>query len=361
MKKRVTATLLAAAMVLGLTGCGGSGGETKEVEVKTEAPAAGESSGQAADAGAGETKEKAKVIICGTNGPGDTQSMAHQKLAEELNKLGDWEATAMVSSEMGSTDDVLEQAMAGAGVIAATDPARIASYVPEIGILMMPYLFDSYDQIDNLMDTELYKTWSEDLSAQGLELLTNNCITGFRMMVTNQEVKEPADLSGLKIRTMGSPIAVNSVNAMGAIATSMAQSDAYNAIETGVVDGGEWQVPTIYSLRMYEVCDQISLTKHFLLTGSIVCGSGWYNSLTERQQKELKETAIRVYGETKESVVEFEEKYLAEMQEMGVTVTEPDLEAFRQATEPLYSDMATTGGVDFVALRDELYAQMGIE
>ncbi|MGN0986329.1 MAG: C4-dicarboxylate TRAP transporter substrate-binding protein, partial [Otoolea sp.] len=304
---------------------------------------------------------KAQVIICGTNGPGDTQSMAHEKFAEELNKLGDWEATAMVSSEMGSTDDVLEQAMAGAGVIAATDPARLASYVPEFGILMMPYMFDSYDQLDVLLDTPLYAEWSEKLEQQGLQLLTNNCITGFRNYVTKKEVMKPADLDGLKIRTMGSPIAVNSVNAMGAIATSMAQSDAYNAIETGVVDGGEWQIPTIYSLRMYEVCDHISLTKHFLLTGSIVCGSSWYNNLTERQQQELKETAIKVYGETKEMVQEYEEKYMAEMQEKGMTVDEPDLDAFREATDYLYSDDATTGGVDFVSLREELYSQMGIE
>lgn len=367
MKRKITAVSLALALTLGLAGCSSSGSKSESAEpAATEAVAGAEAEAEGAesqDAGseAEGDVEKAKVIICGTNGPGDTQSMAHEKFAEELNKLGDWDATAMVSSEMGSTDDVLEQALSGAGVIAATDPARLASYVPEFGILMMPYLFDSYDQMDALLDTPLYAEWSEKLEGQGLQLLTNNCITGFRMFVTNKEVKKPADLNGLKIRTMGTPISVNSVNAMGAIGISMNQSDAYNAIETGVVDGGEWQIPTIYSLRMFEVCDHISLTKHFLLTGSIVCGDGWYNSLTERQQKELKETAIKVYGETKQNVMEYEEKYLAEMQEMGVTVDEPDLDAFREATEYLYSDDATTGGVDFVALREELYSQMGIQ
>ena len=60
-------------------------------------------------------------------------------------------------------------------------------------------------------------------------------------------------------------------------------------------------------------------------------------------------------------VIEYEDKYLAEMEEMGVKITEPDIDAFREATAHLYSDDATTGGVDFLALRDELYAQMGIE
>ena len=203
-------------------------------------------------------------------------------------------------------------------------------------------------------------TSSGELKDQGLVLLTNNCITGFRQYVTNKAINEPSDLNGLKIRTMGSKIAVNSINAMGAIATALNQSEAYNAIETGVVDGGEWQIPTIYSLRMYEVCDHISLTKHFLLTGSIVCGSAWFDTLSEQQQTELTETAIKAYGETKAMVQEYEAKYLEEMQANGVTVVEPDLDAFREATAYLYSDMDTTGGEDFLALRDELYAQMGI-
>ena len=72
------------------------------------------------------------------------------------------------------------------------------------------------------------------------------------------------------------------------------------------------------------------------------------------------EHLIKAYGETKAMVQEYEAKYLEEMQANGVTVVEPDLDAFREATAYLYSDMDTTGGEDFLALRDELYAQMGI-
>jgi len=301
------------------------------------------------------------IIITGTNGKGDTQSIAHENFAEALNATGNFEAVAMVSSEMGSTDDVLEQALAGAGVVAATDPARLASYVPEFGILMMPYMFDSYDEIDTLLETELYAQWKQALYDKGLILLTNNGITGFRNYVTNKEIVKPEDLAGLKIRTMGSAIAVNSVNAMGAIATALNQAEAYNAIQTKVVDGGEWQIPTIYSLRMYEVCKNISRTNHFLLTCSVVCGRAWYDTLTEEQQQQLEELAVQEYGKTKEMVIEYENKYLEEMEAMGVKVTEPDIDAFREATAFLYEDPATTGGVDFLALRDELYAQMGIE
>lgn len=67
-------------------------------------------------------EEKTKVIIAGTNGVGDTQSMAHEELARRLNEMGGWDAVAMVSGEMGGTDDAMEQGMNGVGILVASDP-----------------------------------------------------------------------------------------------------------------------------------------------------------------------------------------------------------------------------------------------
>jgi TRAP-type C4-dicarboxylate transport system substrate-binding protein len=308
------------------------------------------------------SKPLTKLTICGTNGVGDTQSMAHEEFAKRLNALGGWDAGAKVSSELGSTDDVTEQALDGSPVVAATDPSRLASYVPEFGILMMPYLLSDYSQLDNLMETALYKGWVQKLRDNGLVLLTNNCLTGWRDWVTNKPIKKPADLNGLKIRTMGNPIAINSVKAMGAIATPMNQNECYNAITTKVIDGGEWQLPTVYSSKFYEVCKNISLSQHFLLTGSIVTGAKWFNSLSAEQQKQLSETAVKTYKDNQAFVREYEKKYLDEMRtKYGVTVEEnPDRAAFKAATAYLYADKATTGGADFEALRTELYKQLGI-
>ena len=301
-----------------------------------------------------------EIIITGTNGPGDTQSMGHEEWARRLNEMGGWNAKALVSSEMGNTDDVLEAGMLGEPVTAASDPSRLAAYAPGIGILMMPYLLDSYDQLDGLMETELYKQWESELREKGVVLLTANGLTGWRNWVTNKKIETPADLDGLKIRTMGNPIAINSVNAMGAVATPMAQSEAYNAIQTKVIDGGEWQVPTIYSSKFYEVCTDISLSQHFLLTCDVVCGAAWFDTLSAEQQEELKTSCVQNYKDNQALVIEFEAKYLEEMAEAGVEITIPDRDAFRAASAHLYADAETTGGVDYEALRTELYKQLGV-
>ena len=300
-----------------------------------------------------------EIIITGTNGPGDTQSMAHEEWARRLNEMGGWNAKALVSSEMGNTDDVLEAGMLGEPVTAATDPSRLAAYVPEMGILMMPYMFESYSQLDKLMETELYKEWEAKLYDKGIVLLTANGLTGWRNWVSNKVIEKPEDLKGVKIRTMGNPIAVNSVNAMGATATALAQSECYNAIETKVIDGGEWQIPTIYSSKFYEVCKHISTSQHFLLTCDITCGVMWYDMLSAEQQEQLKTSCVQNYKDNQAVVIEYEQKYMDEMIAAGVTVTEPDREAFKAATAHLYADPETTGGVDYEALRVELLKQLG--
>jgi TRAP-type C4-dicarboxylate transport system substrate-binding protein len=149
---------------------------------------------------------------------------------------------------------------------------------------------------------------------------------------------------------------------MGAIATPMNQNEAYNAMATRVIDGGEWQLPTIYSSRFYEVAKNISLSRHFLLTGSIVTGVRWFDSLSAEQQRQLSETAVQTYKDNQAIVIEYEQRYLDEMRtRFGVTVEEnPDRRAFQQATAHLYADRATTGGADFERLRTELYRQLGI-
>ena len=106
---------------------------------------------------------------------------------------------------------------------------------------------------------------------------------------------------------------------MGAIATPMNQSECYNAIQTKVIDGGEWQLPTIYSAKFYEVCSDISLSQHFLLTCDMVCGAAWFDTLSAEQQEQLITSCVQNYKDNQAIVIEYEEKYLEEMKAAGVT------------------------------------------
>ena len=296
------------------------------------------------------------MFIAGTSGAEDTQSMGHFELAKRLKDASDgkFNAQVRINGVMGETDDVTEQAIQGVPVLNATDPGRIAAYVPEYGLIQMPYIFPDYTYLNKVMKTDLYKKWEKDFEKKGIKLVTSNCYSGVRSFVTNMPVTKPADLNGVKIRTIGSELFISSVNAMGAVATALPWGETYQGIEQGVVDGCEAQIPGIYSMRFYEVCNTVSLSEHFTLIGSMVTGTIFFNSMPEKYQTMLMEQAYAAYKDNQEIVVNKSKEYIKDMEEKGVTFLEIDKTPFVEAVQPVYAKL----GMD--KLRVELYKELGL-
>jgi len=356
--KKLVVVLLVLSVCLSLVACGS--GETSKTPEVTETVAAAETEEPAAEESQEQTEAPAETIqmfIAGTSGADDTQSMGLLALGEALGKEsnGVLDVEVKINGVMGETDDVTEQAIQGVPVLNATDPGRIASYVPEYGLIQMPYIFPDYTYLNKVMDTELYKGWEKDFEEKGIKLVTSNCYSGVRSWVTNFPVAQPSDLKGVKIRTIGSDLFVNSVNAMGAVATALPWGETYQGIEQGVVDGCEAQIPGIYSMRFYEICDHVSLSEHFTLIGSLITGTAFFDSLPEEYQTMLMEQAFNVFKENQELVVQKSDEYIAEMEGMGVTFLEIDKTPFVDAVQPVYEQMG------FTELRSELYAELGLE
>src|SRR5690606_26912771 len=94
--------------------------------------------------------------------------------------------------------------------------------------------------------TDLFKGWADKLTQQtGLVLLSFNWYQGPREMLTKKPVASPADLAGLRVRTIGEPLWIETVTAMGGVPTPMAFAEVYPAIQTGVLDGAEVQPAAI--------------------------------------------------------------------------------------------------------------------
>lgn len=300
--------------------------------------------------------EPIKLFIAGTSGAEDTQSMGHFEFAKRLATASDgvFKAEVKINAVMGETDDVTEQAIQGVPVINATDPGRLAAYVPEYGLIQMPYLLPDHTYLNKIMDTKLYAKWDKSFQEKGLKLVTSNGYSGVRSWVTNFPVKTPADLKGVKIRTIGSDLFVNSVNAMGAIATALPWAETYQGIEQGVVDGCEAQIPGIYSMRFYEIRNHVSLSEHFTLIASMVTGTKFFNSIPAEYQTILMKQAFETYKDNQGIVVSKSDDYIKEMESKGVTFVKIDKTPFVEAVQPVYEKMK------FSKLRDELYAELGL-
>jgi TRAP-type C4-dicarboxylate transport system substrate-binding protein len=282
--------------------------------------------------------------------------MGHFEFEKRLEAASDgvFDVEVKLNGVMGETDDVTEQAIQGVPVVNASDPGRLAAYVPEYGLIQMPYIFPDYSYLNKLKDTDLYKKWEKEFEAKGLKLVTSNGYSGVRSWVTDFPVRTPADLKGVKIRTIGSDLFVNSINAMGAIATALPWGETYQGMEQGVVDGCEAQIPGIYSMRFYEIKNTVSLSEHFTLIAAMVTGTKFFDSIPAEYQTMLMDTAYDTYKDNQDIVVAKSEEYIKEMEAEGVSFIEIDKTPFIEAVQPVYAQMG------FTDLKEELYKELGL-
>ncbi|QTQ17359.1 C4-dicarboxylate TRAP transporter substrate-binding protein [Treponema parvum] len=244
------------------------------------------------------------------------------------------------NSALGDTDDILEQAIQGAAVLTVTDPGRLADYIPEYGILQMPYIMEDHTKIDPITSTKMVSNWEKGFEEFGVKVLTSNWYGGARQFVCNKAVNVPTDLNGLKIRTMGSDLCIKSITAMGAVGTAMPQSQIYSGIEQKALDGCENQSTSTYASRLYEICKYINKTGHFILLGCPATGTIYFNSLPEDYQQLLVDT-FKANGTEYQSIcAEMELKCEQDMAaNYGVTIHEVDKAQFKKAVQPVYTKL----------------------
>ena len=267
---------------------------------------------------------------------------------------GKLEIRIFPGSQLGSDEDLLEQARAGANVAVLVDGARLAPYTREFGILGAPYLVEDVKDLGKLSTTPLFKEWEEKLAeAAGLQVLSFNWYQGARHLLTKEPVEKPADLSGVRMRTPGAPMWLETIRAMGATPTPMPWSDVYSGLQMGVIDAAEAQSPAAYGSRLYEVIDHITKTGHISLITGLITSNQWFESLPEDLQKILREEAHKAGEWASEQTIASLDRFEKEMSGKGVTIHEIDLTPFREATADVYAKL------DYVDLRKEVEAALG--
>jgi len=241
------------------------------------------------------------------------------------------------SSQLGKDEDVLEQARAGAPVAVVVDGGRLAVFQEEFGVLGAPFLASGYDGIRKVVVSDMFQDWADSLhEGAGLHVLSFNWWQGERHLLTNKPVSVPADLEGVRMRTPGAPVWMETIRAMGATPTPMGWTEVYSALQQGVIDAAEAQHPATLGAKLYEVVDHITKTGHINLITGLVTSASWYDSLPPELQTILSEEALKAgdiasYG-TEAALADIEK----ELQENGVTISEVDTTPFREATGPVY-------------------------
>ncbi|MCQ2981851.1 MAG: TRAP transporter substrate-binding protein DctP [Treponemataceae bacterium] len=303
------------------------------------------------------SENKVAVTFAGTEAATTGQSRMMQAVADRLNATGRFNASVQVAGALsGDTDALVTQAKLGVSLVVPSDPGRLASQfnIPDMNILMAPYILTDPASLKKLPDTKLFKEWQAQLEKEGIVYITN-MYNGFRSFYTTTPVKKVSDLSGLRIRGFGNAIGNGLAKYLGFANIGVSWGEVFPGLQSKTLDGCEVQVATADGSRLYEVVKNLALTKHYMLQSAFVCSSSFYNSLTPEDRdlfvKTMREAALE-YGEI---IRNEEEGYYDHMKQNGVTITEVDIAEFQKAIEPLYTnnDLGFSAG-----LKDRLFKEL---
>lgn len=266
-------------------------------------------------------------------------------------------------SQLGSKNELIDSMMFGEPVVTLSDGSFYADYgVPDFSITYAPYLFESWEQCWTLVESDWYKEQCEKLEAKGLKIITSNWIYGDRHTLTSKKVETMEDLQGLKIRVPNNRIQSLSFDALGATSVGMDLGEVYQSLQTGTIDGAENPLSTLYGRKLHEVAPYLLLDGHVKNFTTWVCGTMFWDSLTEEQQNLLIETGNEAGLYNNELQQDSEEEYMNMMIEEGVTVTEPSEElkaALVEASSVIYTMEKEFGWSE--GLYDTVRAAMGAE
>lgn len=237
--------------------------------------------------------------------------------------------------QLGSENDTTEQTKLGVIEFLRVSTSPLVSVYPPIGVFSMPYVFRSQDHMWKVLNGPIGQHFLDSVQSVGLVGLTY-FEAGGRNFYANKPLRSVADLRGLKIRVQPNPIMVDLVKLLGATGTPIDYGEVYSALQTGVIDGAENNIPSWISASHYEVAKYMIKDGHLRLPEVLLVNKKFFDSLSEADRKAVREAAreatlfqIKVWNEA-------EEKYLAQAKAKGCTIMETNVAEFQAAIEPLY-------------------------
>ncbi|MGM0668715.1 MAG: TRAP transporter substrate-binding protein [Gemmatimonadota bacterium] len=273
--------------------------------------------------------------------PSEPQVRAVQVFARQVEAGTEGRIRVQVypNNQLGNQRDVVEGLQMGS-VEMANIASVMASFVPEVNLFELPFLFDGPTHFDAVVDGEVGLSLGPAFRARGLHLLGYFDAGERHIMTTGGPVESLEDLAGLKIRTMENPLHLAAFRVFGANPLPMAYGELYTALEQGVIDGAEAADPNYFAKRFYEPAPFWARVGWIRLMEYVVMSREFYDRLPPRDRKVVDEAARDMILQERAWYRMAADSALQELREMGVTITRPDRGPFREAARRVYEEWA---------------------
>ena len=258
--------------------------------------------------------------------------MAEVLLEKSKGKLG---IEIYPSQQLGTERQCLELLQIGSLSMTKVSAAVMENFSPKMKVFSLPYIFrgreHGYRVLDGAIGQKLL-VGGEDYWLRGLTYFD----AGQRSFYTkDRPIEKPDDLTGMKIRVMESPVAMNLMRSLGAAPTPISWGELYTALQQGVVDGAENNPPSFFTSRHYEVCKFYTLNEHTSVPDILVIGTAAWDGLTPEEQQWVQEAAYEATTYQRTLWQQAEQAALDSVVAAGVEIIRPDKTQFIAQTKQL--------------------------
>lgn len=301
------------------------------------------------------------VKFASANNKGHPQVTGMEKFAELVKEKsgGKIEVKLFPGGTLGGDVQTVSALQGGVIEMTVLNAGILASNVKEFGAVDLPFLFDSGEEADKVMDGPFGTGLMERLPDTGLVGLAYWEL-GFRNLTNNRHpVTKLEDIKGLKIRTIQSPIPVELFNALGANAVPLPYTELYTALETGTVDGQENPSANIINAKFYEVQKYMTLTRHQYNPQIVLVSKKFWDGLNDEEKTVLQHAAAEARDFQRKVSREQDAAALEEIRKTGMEVSElspEETQKLRDAVKPMIEKFSADIGQETV---DALFKEIG--
>jgi tripartite ATP-independent transporter DctP family solute receptor len=238
---------------------------------------------------------------------------------------------------LGQEKEAVEQTQLGAIHINRISLGVIGPIVNDVNVFNMPFVFRDVAHMRKVIDGAigdelLQKVTDSPAKLVGLAWMDG----GARNLYTKKPVRKPDDLKGQKVRMMGNPLFVDTMNAMGGNGISMAYGEVFSALQTGVIDGAENNPPSYVTANHINTpAKYYALTNHLIIPEILVMSKVAWDKLSKDDQALVKKVAREAQLDQRVLWDKSVEEYTAKMKTGGVEIISVDQKPFFDATAPV--------------------------
>lgn len=302
------------------------------------------------------------TVLPGAAEPAITLKMGHtgapnhhyqhiaEQYAEEVLKAtnGAVKIEVFPSDQLGNQMEATEGVMFGTHDMVLTSDMVLSNWVPEFGILNLPFLFKDNVHMRKVLDGEIGQKFAALVEPTGATLV-GWWDNGFRHVTNSKvEIKTPADLAGLKIRVPEGEIYLDTFQALGALPTVISFGELYSALQLKTVDGQENPPAHIITQKFYEVQKYVSRTNHIHSCSPLLINTGKLMAIPEEYRQIFIDISMKYGAIHTNYVAELEIGQWKEVAEHGMLITDVDPAPFVEAVKPVYEKAKARFGAELI-------------